>query len=176
MKVILKEEVDNLGTVGDVVDVARGYARNFLLPQGLALEATAHNIGSLDKKRRLHAEKTAQDLEAARVVADTLDGVVLEFVMKAGETGKLYGSVTNMDLAGALADQAFDIERKQILLREPIKRLGRVDVPIKLHRDLTVSVTVAVIGDGEPEVEIPIEAEAAPAPAEQPMTAESPKE
>ncbi|MBU1741510.1 MAG: 50S ribosomal protein L9, partial [Proteobacteria bacterium] len=88
----------------------------------------------------------------------------------------LYGSVTNMDLAGALADQAFDIERKQILLREPIKRLGRVDVPIKLHRDLTVSVTVAVIGEGEPEVEIPIEAEAAPAPAEQPMTAESPKE
>lgn len=176
MKVILKEEVDNLGTVGDVVDVARGYARNFLLPQGLALEATTHNIASLEKKRRLHAEKVAQDLEAARLVADRLDGVVLEFVMKAGETGKLYGSVTNMDLAGALAEKGFDIQRKHILLREPIKRLGRIEVPIKLHRDLTVSIPVAVAAEGEPEVEIPIEAEAAPAPAEEAVAEEAPKE
>ncbi len=167
MKVILKEEVDNLGTVGDVVDVARGYARNFLLPQGLALEATTHNIASLDKKRRLHAEKMAKDLEAARLVAAKLDGVVLEFVMKAGETGKLYGSVTNMDLAAALTEMGFALQRKQILLREPIKRLGRLEVPIKLHRDLTVSVPVSVIPEGEPEAAIPLEDEPAPAPAEE---------
>jgi len=176
VKVILKEEVDNLGTVGDVVDVARGYARNFLLPQGLALEATTHNIASLEKKRRLHAEKMAKDLEAARLVAEKMDGVVLEFTMKAGETGKLYGSVTNMDLAAALAELGFTIQRKQILLREPIKRLGRIEVPIKLHRDLTVSIPVAVMAEGEPEVEIPIEAEAPPAPAEEATAEEPPKE
>jgi large subunit ribosomal protein L9 len=162
VKVILVEEVDNLGTVGEEVDVARGYARNYLLPQGLALEATPHNIRSLEKKKRVFAEQTAKELEAARLVAERLDGLVLEFVMKAGETGKLYGSVTNMDLSSALGDKGFDIERKRIVLREPIKRLGRHEVPLRLHRDLTVPITVDVIGDGEPQVERPV---AAPEPA-----------
>jgi large subunit ribosomal protein L9 len=150
VKVILVEEVEHLGTVGDEVEVARGYARNYLLPQGLALKATAHNVRALEKKKRLFAEQTAKELEAAKLVAERLDGLVLEFVMKAGETGKLYGSVTNMDLAAALVAKGFDIDRKRILLKEPIKRLGRHEVPLRLHRDLTVPVTADVIKEGEP--------------------------
>ncbi len=153
MKVILVEEVENLGTVGDEVDVARGYARNYLLPQGLALKATPHNIRALEKKKRLFAEHTARELEAARLVAERLDGLVLEFVMKAGETGKLYGSVTNMDLSSALSDKGLDIDRKRILLKEPIKRLGRHEVPLRLHRDLTVLIAVDVLKEGEPQEE-----------------------
>jgi large subunit ribosomal protein L9 len=147
MQIILQEDVEKLGTRGQLVDVAEGYARNFLLPRKLALEATAGNLKRLEKMRANFAKKEATEKEAAQKQAELLTGVSLEFTRKAGENDQLFGSVTSGDIAEALAAKGFEIDKKRIVLAEPIKVMGEYEVPVKLHREVTANVKLAVKKD-----------------------------
>lgn len=143
--VILRRKVDNLGDVGDMVSVKPGYARNYLLPQGLAYAATEQN------RKRLESERTAAllveelDRNNAKEVAQQLEGVSITFSMLAGEEGKLYGSVGPKDIAGQLSEMGFDIHGRHVFLVEPIKALGVYSVPIRLYPEVEASVKVWVI-------------------------------
>ena len=147
MQIILQEDVEKLGTRGQLVDVAEGYARNFLLPRKLALEATAGNLKRLEKMRANFAKKEATEKEAAQKQAELLTGVSLEFTRKAGENDQLFGSVTSGDIAEALAAKGFEIDKKRIVLAEPVKVMGEYEVPVKLHREVTANVKLAVKKD-----------------------------
>ncbi|MFZ3217491.1 MAG: 50S ribosomal protein L9 [Candidatus Acidiferrales bacterium] len=144
MQIILQEDVEKLGTRGQLVEVAEGYARNFLLPRKLGLEATAGNLKRLERMRAHFAKKEATEKDAAQKQGEQLAGVSLEFTRKAGENDQLFGSVTSLDVAEALAAKGFEIDRKRIVLGEPIKVMGDYEVPVKLHREVTVNVKVAV--------------------------------
>ncbi len=144
MQIILQEDVEKLGTRGQLVEVAEGYARNFLLPRKLGLEATAGNLKRLEKMRANFAKKEASEKDAAQKQGELLAAVSLEFTRKAGENDQLFGSVTSLDVAEALAAKGFEIDRKKIVLAEPIKVMGDYEVPVKLHREVTVNVKVAV--------------------------------
>ncbi len=152
MKVILLEDVTNLGDMGDTVNVKEGYARNFLIPRKLALPATARNLKTQEHQIRDIEQKKALAVENARDIAEKISGVVLTFTRKAGETGRLFGSVTNMDVADALAGKNITVDRKDIVLIEPIKNLGEFDVTIKLHQDVTPVIRITVLPE---EGEIP---------------------
>jgi large subunit ribosomal protein L9 len=152
MKVILLEDVNNLGDMGDTVNVKEGYARNFLIPRKLALPATAKNMKAQEHHIRDIEQKKAQAAQNARGLAEKISGVALTFTRKAGETGRLFGSVTNMDVAEALAGKNLIIDRKDIVLTEPIKNLGEFDVTIKLHQDVTPVIRITVLPE---EGEIP---------------------
>jgi len=143
-KVILQEDVEKLGTRGQVVEVAEGYARNFLLPRKLALEASAGNMKRLEKMRAAFAKKEATEKGDAQKLAELLVGVALEFARKAGESDQLFGSVTSGDVSEALAGKGFTIEKRKIVLAEPIKVIGEYEIPVKLHREITASVKVTV--------------------------------
>ena len=145
MELLLKEDVDNLGARGDLVKVKAGYGRNFLLPQGLAIQATPSNIKQIELQRKALLKKAAVERESAKGQADLLAGLSLEFIRKVGEHGILFGSVTSMDIAEELASRGYEIERKRIQLRDPIKGPGEYDVPVKLHREVTASVKVLVL-------------------------------
>ena len=145
MEVILKQAVENLGHPGDIVTVSSGYARNFLLPRGLAYEATAGNRKRIaQEKARLEAAETSRR-EAAQAVAEKLEPVSLTFSARVGEEGKLFGSVTAADIQHQLAAQGFEIEKRQIELHEPIKALGVYRVPVRLHADVKPEIKVWVI-------------------------------
>jgi large subunit ribosomal protein L9 len=144
MKVILKENIETLGKIGDIVKVAPGYARNYLIPKGLALEATTRNAKELEHAKRQMEYKRNKVLEQARHLADKIQSTTLNLVHNAGEGDKLFGSVTNMDLAESLKQQGLEIDRKIILLAEPIKHLGEYEVPVKVHPDVTASLKVVV--------------------------------
>jgi len=144
MKVILKENIDTLGHIGDVVKVAPGYARNFLLPKGLAVEATEKNAKQLEHVKRQLAYKKAKATESAKNLAAKLEAVVVELAHQVGAEGKLFGSVTNMEIAAFLKDKGFEIDRKKIVLAEPIKAAGEFSVPVKLHPEVTANVKVVV--------------------------------
>ena len=144
MQIILQEDVEKLGTRGQLVDVAEGYARNFLLPRKLALEATSGNMKRLEKMRATFAKKEASEKEAAQTLAGLLANVSLELSRKAGETDQLFGSVTTGDISEALEAQGYTIDRKKITLAEPIKLVGEYDIPIKLHREVTTNVKLTV--------------------------------
>jgi large subunit ribosomal protein L9 len=144
MQIILQEDVEKLGNRGELVEVAEGYARNFLLPRKLGLEATAGNLKRLERMRAHFAKKEATEKDAAQKQGEQLAAVALEFTRKAGENDQLFGSVTSLDVAEALAAKGFAIDRKKIVLAEPIKVMGDYDVPVKLHREVTVHVKVAV--------------------------------
>ena len=144
MQIILQEDVEKLGNRGELVEVAEGYARNFLLPRKLGLEATAGNLKRLERMRAHFAKKEATEKDAAQKQAELLAAVALEFTRKAGENDQLFGSVTSLDVAEALAAKGFEIDRKRIVLGEPIKVMGDYEVPVKLHREVTVNVKVAV--------------------------------
>jgi large subunit ribosomal protein L9 len=144
MQIILQEDVEKLGNRGELVEVAEGYARNFLLPRKLGLEATAGNLKRLERMRAHFAKKEATEKDAAQKQGEQLAAVALEFTRKAGENDQLFGSVTSLDVAEALAAKGFEIDRKKIVLAEPIKVMGDYDVPVKLHREVTVHVKVAV--------------------------------
>jgi large subunit ribosomal protein L9 len=144
MQIILQEDVEKLGNRGELVEVAEGYARNFLLPRKLGLEATAGNLKRLERMRAHFAKKEATEKDAAQKQAELLAAVALEFTRKAGENDQLFGSVTSLDVAEALAAKGFEIDRKRIVLAEPIKVMGDYEVPVKLHREVTVNVKVAV--------------------------------
>jgi large subunit ribosomal protein L9 len=144
MQIILQEDVEKLGTRGELVEVAEGYARNFLLPRKLGLEATAGNLKRLEKMRANFAKKEATEKEAAQKQAEQLAAVSLEFTRKAGENDQLFGSVTSGDVAEALAAKGFEIDKKRIVLAEPIKIMGEYEVPVKLHREVTQNVKLSV--------------------------------
>jgi large subunit ribosomal protein L9 len=144
MQVILSEEVPNLGTIGDVVKVKPGYARNYLLPRGLAIEASGRNLKEVEHQKRVAADKRLREQKTAAAVADKLGTVVLGFTLRAGEEGKLFGSVTNQDIHRALEERGFTIERRRVLLDEPIKTLGEHKVTIHVGPDTRTTITVSV--------------------------------
>jgi large subunit ribosomal protein L9 len=144
MQIILQEDVEKLGHRGDVVTVKPGYARNFLLPRKLGIEATSGNMKALERIRTALSKKTATELEAAQKQAQLLDGVALKFARKTGENDQMFGSVTTADIAEGLAAQGFKIDKRQVQLAEPIKVVGERDVTIKVFRDVTASVKVSV--------------------------------
>jgi large subunit ribosomal protein L9 len=147
MQVILREEVPTLGTIGDVVKVKPGYARNYLLPRGLAIEASNRNLKELEHQKRVVGDRRLRAAKTAGAVADKLAAVTLTFTLRAGEDGKLFGSVTNQDIHRALEERGFAVERRRILLDEPIKTLGDHKVTINVGPDTraTVPVTVAPV-------------------------------
>jgi large subunit ribosomal protein L9 len=148
MEVILREHIDNLGRRGDLVKVADGYARNYLLPRKLALLATAGNKKVIEREKEKFDVKEAEETKVAQAVADRLAGVEIEIARKVGETDALFGSVTNADVAESLAAKGFDIDRRKVQLHDPIKKLGEFTVPVKLHRDVVVALKVKVVAEG----------------------------
>jgi large subunit ribosomal protein L9 len=144
MQIILQEDVEKLGHRGDVVTVKPGYARNFLLPQKLAVEATAGNLKAIERIRTSLAKKTATELEAAQKQAELLNGVVLKFTRKTGENDQMFGSVTSADIAEALAAQGFKIDKRQAQLGEALKTVGEFPMTIKVFRDVTAQIKVTV--------------------------------
>jgi large subunit ribosomal protein L9 len=144
MQIILQEDVDKLGHRGDVVTVKPGYARNFLLPRKLAVEASYGNMKALERIRTSLAKKTATELEAAQKQAELLNGVAVKFARKTGENDLMFGSVTPADIAEALAAQGFKIDKRQVQLGEPIKIIGESQVTIKVFRDVTAQIKVTV--------------------------------
>ena len=151
MEVILREHVDNLGRRGEVVKVADGYARNYLLPRKLALLATEGNKKQVERERAKFDAKEAEEKGVADAMSQRLGNVELEISRKVGETDALYGSVTTSDIAEALSAKGVEIDRRKVQLQEPIKKLGEYDIPIKLHRDVSAKIKLRVIAEGEPE-------------------------
>ena len=151
MEVILREHVDNLGRRGEIVKVADGYARNYLLPRRLALVVTAGNRNQIERERAKFEGREAEDRRAAEAVAERMAGVELVITRKVGETEALYGSVTTADIAEALAAKGFDVDRRKIHLLESLKRIGEFDITLKLHRDVAVQIKVKVAAEGETE-------------------------
>ena len=148
MEVILKEDVVNLGSRGDVVKVADGYGRNFLLPRKLAMQATEANKVVIEQMKNSAARRSATEKAQAELLVAKLEPVVLSFTRKSGEAGHLFGSVTSADLA----TQGFEVDRRKIQLAEPLKSLGEFTVAIKLHREVTAHVKVKVAADASSEV------------------------
>ncbi len=144
MEVILREDVPHLGSIGDVVKVKPGYARNYLLPRGLAIVADKRNLGEVEHQKRVVAQRRERVLRAAQSAAEQLGAVRLTIKARAGEEGKLFGSVTNIDIERALADRGFTVERRKIRLDEPIKVLGEHKVAIHLGVGVDTQVVVAV--------------------------------
>lgn len=144
MEVILRDHVENLGKRGEIVKVADGYARNFLLPRKLALPATDANRKWVERERKIAEVRDQEERGAADAVAARLNALELTISRKTGENDQLYGSVTNADIAELLAAKGFEIDRRKILLPDPIKTLGQNTIPVKLHRDVTAQVRVTV--------------------------------
>jgi large subunit ribosomal protein L9 len=148
-KVLLREDVDDLGARGEIVRVRAGYARNYLLPRNLAVEATTGNVKGIEQERAALLKKEAKERATAEAQSQQMGSLVLEFKRKAGEQGALYGSVTSMDVAEALKERGYEIDRHRIHLREPLKRLGEYTVPVRLHREVTMDLQVKVAPEGE---------------------------
>jgi large subunit ribosomal protein L9 len=144
MKVILKENIDTLGHIGDIVKVAPGYARNYLLPKGLATEATEKNAKALEHAKRQLEYKKNKVLEQARALAARIEALTLNLTHQAGEEGKLFGAVTNMELAEKLQAAGIEIDRKKIVLAEPIKHIGEFAIAVKVHPEVSANLKVVV--------------------------------
>jgi large subunit ribosomal protein L9 len=147
MEVILREHVEKLGSRGEVVKVADGYARNYLLPRKLALLATEGNRKHIERERAKLDAKEADEKKVVEAIGERLAGVEVVIARKVGETDALYGSVTAADIVEALAAKGFDIDKRKLQLAEPLKKIGEVKVPVKLHREVTVPVTVRVVAE-----------------------------
>ncbi|CAN5469160.1 MAG: 50S ribosomal protein L9 [Pyrinomonadaceae bacterium] len=148
-KILLREDVDDLGARGETVRVRAGYARNYLLPRKLAVEATAGNVKQIDRERAVLLKKEATERATADAQSEQMGSLVLNFERKSGEQGALYGSVTSMDIAEALKDKGYEIDRHRIHLREPLKRIGDFTVPLRLHREVTVDLQVKISPEGQ---------------------------
>ena len=166
-KVLLREDIDDLGARGEIVRVRAGYARNYLLPRKLAVEATVSNVKQIEQERAALLKREAKERATAEAQSEQMRSLVLNFERKAGEQGALYGSVTSMDIAEMLKERGYEVDRHRIHLREPIKRLGEFSVPVRLHREVTLDLQVKVAPEGEvivghmtPEEEAAITAEA----------------
>ena len=147
MEVILKEDVDNLGKIGEIVRVRDGYARNYLLPRGLVLEANKKNLKTFEHHKKIVGDQKQKIVRQAQSVGDQLNGVSLVIPMKVGEEGKLFGSVTNIHIEKALKAKGLNVDRRKIQLAEPIKSAGDYDVPVRLSGDITVPLKVSVVSD-----------------------------
>jgi large subunit ribosomal protein L9 len=147
MKVILKEDVKNIGTMGQIVDVADGYARNFLVPKGFAVDANVKNIRALEHAKKTIQEKAKKIRSQAQDLSDKIANMTIVIKAKSGEEGKLFGSVTSMDIAEQLKNEGIDIDKKKIVIEEPIKRLGSHTISIKLHSDIATQVALQVIAE-----------------------------
>ncbi|MFM8551727.1 MAG: 50S ribosomal protein L9 [Nitrospiraceae bacterium] len=154
MKVILKENVEGVGHLGDLLDVSAGFARNYLLPRRKALEANTRNVKELEHAKRVMAEKAKKEKLEIEALAKQMSAVSLTVMAQVGKDDKLFGSVTVKDIAEGLAEQGFTVDRRKIQLAQPIKELGTVTVPVKLHRDVTATVAVHVVKRQEPEAEV----------------------
>jgi len=161
MEVILKEDINKLGHRGDVVKVAEGYGRNYLIPRKLAIEATATNKAVIGQMKAAAVRKSAKEKGSAEELGKQLDGQVVEFTRKSGEHDQLFGSVTSADIAHALEAKGFTIDRRKIVLDVPLKTVGEFNVPVKLHREVTVTVKAVVKKEASAE-------EAPSVPAEDP--------
>ncbi len=145
VEVILTEDISTLGSAGEVVRVRPGYARNYLLPQGKAMLATKGRVRELEHKRRVIEEKIRKEVGGHELVAKRLEQTEFEFQVLAGEDGKLFGSITNADIAGRLGEQGIKLDRRKIELVEPIKQLGEYEVTLKLHRKVSTQIRVKVV-------------------------------
>ena len=145
MKLILREDLENLGKIGEIVEVADGYGRNYLLPRGLAVKASTKNVKEQEHQRKLIQARMDRQKKDAQELAGSLDSVSCTIARKTGEEEKLYGSVTSRDIEEALREEGVSIDRKRILLDEPIKKLGVYTVPVKLHTDVTGNIKVWVV-------------------------------
>jgi large subunit ribosomal protein L9 len=148
MEVILREHVDNVGRRGEIVKVADGFARNYLLPRNLALPVTPGNLKHIERERARFDVREAEERSGAEAIAARLAGLEVVISRKVGETEVLYGSVTAADIAESLAARKVDIDKRKIQLHDPIKRLGEYDVPVKLHRDVVTPIKVKVVAEG----------------------------
>jgi large subunit ribosomal protein L9 len=148
MEVILREHVDNLGRRGEIVKVADGYARNYLLPRKLALLVTEGSRKQIERERGKFEAKEAEEKKAAEVIVERMSNLEIEIARKVGDTQALFGSVTTSDIAAELLAKGFEIDRRKLQLREPIKKLGEYAVPLKLHLDVTTTVKVKVVAEG----------------------------
>ena len=147
MEVILKEDVVNLGKIGEIVRVRDGYARNYLLPRGLVLEANKKNLKTFEHHKKIVGDQKQKIMRQAQSVGDQLNGVSLVIPMKVGEEGKLFGSVTNIHIEKALKAKGLNVDRRKIQLAEPIKNAGDYNVPVRLSGDITVPLKVSVVSD-----------------------------
>jgi len=166
-RVILRKEVENLGEVGDVVEVKDGYALNYLIPRGLALHATASTVRATQHEQRIREAQVQAARRTAQEAAGKFQGVEVEIPMKAGEDGRLFGSVTNRQVEEALAAQGLEVNRRRILLEEPIRRVGEYEVPIRLHAEVKAGIRVRVVAEEGAVEEAPQE-EAAGAEGDKP--------
>jgi large subunit ribosomal protein L9 len=148
MEVILREHVDNLGRRGEVVKVADGYARNYLLPRKLALLATEGNKKQIEREKVKFDAKESEEQKVAQSMAERIASVEVEIARRVGETDALFGSVTSSDIADALAKKGFELDRRKLVLQEPIKKLGEFSIPVKLHREVTAQVKVRIVAEG----------------------------
>jgi len=162
MEIILRDHVEHLGRRGEIVKVANGYARNYLLPRKLALQATEGNKKQVERERAKFELKEAEERKVVEAQASRLTNVEVSIARRVGDTDALYGSVTTSDIADALAAKGFEIDRRKLQLDEAIKRLGEYNVPLKLHRDVTATIKVKVVAEGAAAA--PAAPAAAPAP------------
>ncbi|MGB7923009.1 MAG: 50S ribosomal protein L9 [Pyrinomonadaceae bacterium] len=146
--VLLREDIDDLGARGEIVRVKSGYARNYLLPRKLAVQATASNVKQIEQERAALLKKEAKEKGGAEEQAAQMKALRLSFTRKVGDHGILYGSVTTMDIAEALKERGYEIDRRRITLREAIKETGEFTVPVRLHREVTVEIPVEVTAEG----------------------------
>ena len=175
MKVILQENIDSLGYMGDVLDVADGYARNFLLPRQKALEANPRNVKALEHAKRVTSHKAKKVERDIQEEATKLSKVSLTFPVQTGKDDKLFGSITAKDLEAGLSAEGFEVDRRKIQLANPLKELGTFTVGIKLHRDIVANVSVSLVKqDGEAQVEARVD-EARDATAAAVPSAEAPE-
>jgi large subunit ribosomal protein L9 len=151
MEVILKEDVAKLGSRGEVVKVAEGYGRNYLLPRKLAIEASKGNKSVIEQMKAASLRRSAKEKTQAEELAKQFDGVTLSFERRSGEADQLFGSVTSGDIADALEKKSFSVDRRKIQLHEPLKTLGEFTIPIKLHKDVTTHVKVVIEKEKEKE-------------------------
>ena len=151
MKVLLLDNIENIGKRGEVKEVKNGLARNFLLPKKLALRATDHNIRAWESRLNSLKLKDAKIVEDAQAIADGLNTVEISIAVKAGEEDKLFGSVTTQHISDSLKEQGYEVDRKTIQLAEPIKTLGNFDIPIKLHPEVTANIKLDVVKESEEE-------------------------
>jgi large subunit ribosomal protein L9 len=148
MEVILREHVDNLGKRGEIVKVADGFARNYLLPRKLALPATDGNRKHVERERKIMEMREAQEKSGAEAIATRLATVEIAIARRVGDTEQLYGSVTAADIVDLLKTKGFEVDRRKLILPEPLKALGEFEVPLKLHREVTVPLKVKVVKEG----------------------------
>ncbi len=152
-KILLREDIDTLGGRGDIVKVRAGYARNYLLPQGLATLATKGNVRQIELEREALLKRAAVERSTAQAQADQMADIALAFERKAGEGGTLFGSVTSMDIADALKAKGYEFDRRKIVLKDAIKETGEYTVSVKLHREVSISIPVSVTAEGGEETE-----------------------